>query len=73
MDLRRRARAEAAPFALALQFLTRLPLPFPVAFSPAAQAASPRWYAGVGVVVGGIVGLVYWGASGLFAPLQPNG
>lgn len=69
MDLRAFARTEAAPFALALQFLTRLPVPFQVAFSPAAQAASPRWYAGVGVVVGLIAGIVYWAVSGVFAPL----
>jgi adenosylcobinamide-GDP ribazoletransferase len=69
MDLKAFARVEAAPFLLALHFLTRLRLPVAVDFTPDAQAASPRWYAGVGVVVGAIAGLLYWGASGLFPPV----
>ena len=69
MDLRALLRAEATPFLLALQFLTRLRLPFAIAFTPQAQAASPRWYAGAGVVVGAIAGLMYWGAVGLFPPM----
>ena len=69
MDLKSWLRSEAAPFVLALQFLTRLRLPFEVAFSPQALAASPRWYAGAGVVVGVCAGLLYWAASGLFPPL----
>ncbi|MEI6098887.1 MAG: hypothetical protein WCS20_11425, partial [Alphaproteobacteria bacterium] len=53
MDLKAALRAETAPFLLALQFLTRLRPPVEVVFSREAQSASPRWYAGVGVVVGG--------------------
>jgi adenosylcobinamide-GDP ribazoletransferase len=69
MDLRAWARSELAPFVLALQFLTRLRLPFDVEFTPQAQAQSPRWYAGAGVVVGAVAGLLYWGAAGLFPPV----
>ena len=69
MDLKRYLRAELPSFLLALQFLTRLKLPFEVEFSPAAQAASPRWYALVGVVVGGLTGLLFWAALALFPPV----
>ena len=69
MDLKRWIHAETAPFLLALQFLTRLRLPVEVAFTPDAQAASPRWYAGVGMVVGLIMGLVYWSAAAIYPPV----
>lgn len=69
MDVRAFFRSETAPFLLALQFLTRLPLPVQVTFSRAAQAASPRWYAGVGVIVGAIAGLVYLGAAAIYPPV----
>ena len=69
MDLTRFVRAELPAFLLALQFLTRLRMPFEVEFSPEAQAASPRWYALVGVVVGAITGLLLWGALALFPPV----
>ena len=61
MDLKAWARAEAPAFLLALQFLTRLPVTAP--YSPEAQAASPRWYAGAGVAVGLIAGAVFWAAA----------
>jgi len=69
MDLRWILRRDAPSFLLALQFLTRLRLPFEVEFSTTAQAASPRWYALVGVVVGGVAGLMFWVAAGLFPPV----
>ena len=69
MDLKAWLRAETAPFLLALQFLTRLPLPVEVAFTPQAQAASPRWYAGVGVVVGLITACLYWGTAMVYPPV----
>lgn len=62
-------RRDAPSFLLALQFLTRLRMPFEVEFSTTAQAASPRWYALVGVVVGIIAGLVFWAGSALFPPV----
>ncbi len=69
MDLKRILQSEAPGFLLALQFLTRLRLPFGVKFSSEAQAVSPRWYALVGVVVGAVAGLLFWGASALFPPV----
>ena len=69
MDLRRYVHTELPPFLLALQFLTRLHLPFEVAFTPQAQAASPRWYALVGVVIGAIMAVVLWGALALWPPV----
>jgi adenosylcobinamide-GDP ribazoletransferase len=69
MDVKAWLRAELTPFLLALQFLTRLRLPLQVEFTPQAQAASPRWYAGAGVVVGVMAGLVYWIAAGMFPPV----
>lgn len=60
---------EIPAFFLALQFLTRLKLPVTVAYSPDAMRQSPRWYPGVGVVVGAICGLVFALAYGLFTPL----
>jgi adenosylcobinamide-GDP ribazoletransferase len=59
------ARAE---FLLALQFLTRLPLPDP-GFSPQRFAASTRWYPAAGAVIGALVGLVWWVASWVFPPV----
>ncbi|MEO8243639.1 MAG: adenosylcobinamide-GDP ribazoletransferase [bacterium] len=69
MDLKIYLKAELPPFLLALQFLTRLRVPMEVDFTPAAQAASPRWYAGVGLVVGLITGVIYWGAALLVPPV----
>ncbi len=69
MDLKALARAELPAFLLALQFLTRLRTPVEVQFSPEAQAASPRWYALVGVVIGAIMALLLWAALGLFPPV----
>jgi adenosylcobinamide-GDP ribazoletransferase len=49
-----RAREEAAALALALQFLTRLPLPRSPSFTPARMSASLRYYPAVGALVGGV-------------------
>lgn len=48
---------EIPAFKLALQFLTRLNLTAP--YTPEAMRQSPRWYPGVGIVVGVIAGLAY--------------
>jgi len=56
-------------FLLALQFLTRLPLPADVGYSPARMAATPRWHPGVGVLVGALAGLVYALTVPVLAPL----
>lgn len=55
-------------FLLALQFLTRLPLPADVGYTPARMAATPRWHPGAGIVIGTIVGLVFWVAAAIWPP-----
>ncbi len=69
MDLSRFVRDELPAFVQALQLLTRLHLPIAVDFTAQAQRSSPRWYPGVGVVIGLICGLIYGGASLLFPPV----
>jgi adenosylcobinamide-GDP ribazoletransferase len=59
---------ERAVFLLALQFLTRLPLPADVGYTPARMAATPRWHPGVGAVVGALSGLAFALAALLFPP-----
>ncbi len=54
---------EASLFLLALQFLTRLPLPQHLDYSPARLGAARRYFPLVGVVVGSIGALVYGGAA----------
>ncbi len=58
---------EIPAFLLALQFLTRLKITAP--YSVEAMRRSPRWYPGVGIVVGGISAVVYGLACWLFSPL----
>ncbi len=53
------ARAE---FLLALQFLSRLPLPDP-GYTPERMAASIRWHPAAGAAIGALVGAVWLGAS----------
>lgn len=61
--------AEAAASALlAVQFLTRLPVPGGL-YTPARMAASPRWYPAVGLLVGALAGLVFAAAALVFPPL----
>ena len=69
MDLRGFARSEVPGFLVAVQFLTRLPLPFEVDYTPEAARASPRWYPAAGVLIGLITGVIYWGAVLVFPPL----
>lgn len=58
--------AEVPAFLLAVQFLTRLRVTAP--YSEAAMRHSPRWYPGVGLVVGGIAALAYGLGYWLFSP-----
>ena len=58
--MRRAARNELQAFALALQFLTRLPGPADDAFSPERLAASVRYYPLVGALVGGLCAGLLW-------------
>ncbi|MBI1170314.1 adenosylcobinamide-GDP ribazoletransferase [bacterium] len=67
MDVVGFLETEIPAFLLALQFLTRLRLTAP--YSPEAMRASPRWYPGVGAVVGGIAALAYVLGYWLFTPL----
>jgi len=69
VDLRGFARSEVPGFLVAVQFLTRLPLPFEVDYTPEAARASPRWYPAAGVLIGLITGVIYWGAVLVFPPL----
>lgn len=59
---------EALLFLLALQFLTRLPLPRNLGYSPAQLGAAQRYFPLVGVVVGSIGALVYGAATILRLP-----
>ena len=57
-------------FALALQFLTRVPVPASVAWSEAAMHASARYFPAVGMIIGLWGALVWWGAQWLWpAPI----
>ena len=62
-------KAELPAFLQALQLLTRLRPPFALPFDPEDQRASPRWYPGVGLVIGLICGVIYWGAALMFPPV----
>jgi adenosylcobinamide-GDP ribazoletransferase len=55
-------------FLVALQFLTRLPVPAFREFDPAWLHASARWFPAVGLVVGGLIALALWGAALLWPP-----
>jgi adenosylcobinamide-GDP ribazoletransferase len=67
--MRVRLREEWAVFLLAVQFLTRLPLPRDVGWTPSRMAATPRWHPGVGLLVGAAAGAACWAAAGLWPPL----
>ena len=45
---------ELAKLALAIQFLTRLPLPARIGYTPDRLAASPAYYPLVGLIIGGL-------------------
>lgn len=66
--MRARIAEEVAVFALALQFLTRLPLPADSGYTPERLAATPRWYPAVGLLIGGLTGLAYWLAALVLPP-----
>ena len=56
-------REELAKTALAIQFLTRLPLPAGLRFSPERMAGTPAYYPLVGLMIGGVCAGVYWLAA----------
>lgn len=61
-------RAELAYFFGAVRFFTRLPVPGWVGHSAEALNASARYFPAVGLLVGGLAALVYWGAAWLWPP-----
>lgn len=65
--MKARLREEGAILLVAMQFLTRLPVP-DRGWSPGRMAATPRWYPAVGLLVGAIAGLAYWAAARVFPP-----
>jgi adenosylcobinamide-GDP ribazoletransferase len=58
--MRARAAEEWAILLLAVQFLTRLPVPVGNRFSPCRLAATPRWYPAVGALIGAVTAAIYW-------------
>ncbi len=57
--MKRLAINELAVFALAVQFLTRVPVPVGEAYTPERLAAAPRYYPLVGALVGALCAVVY--------------
>ena len=64
----RRGSEARAGFLLALQFLTRLPVPDP-GWTPERFAASTRWHPAAGALIGALVGGVWGAPAALFPPL----
>ncbi|MEL7344930.1 MAG: adenosylcobinamide-GDP ribazoletransferase [Pseudomonadota bacterium] len=62
-----RFREEMRIAGLAVQFLTRLPVPDP-GWSQERMAATPRWYPAVGALVGALSGLIFLIAVHIFPP-----
>ncbi|MEO0882642.1 MAG: adenosylcobinamide-GDP ribazoletransferase [Pseudomonadota bacterium] len=60
---------EGASFLLAIQFLTRLPVPSGAFYSPQRLAAAVRYYPLVGVLVGGVSAGVFLAAATVFPAL----
>ncbi|MEL7447659.1 MAG: adenosylcobinamide-GDP ribazoletransferase [Pseudomonadota bacterium] len=68
--MKRFATNELAIFALAVQFLTRFPVPVGDSYTPARLAAGPRYYPLVGALVGAACAFVYLLTENTFtAPL----
>lgn len=61
-------RGEAVIFLLAVQFLTRLPVPVGSLYTPERMAASVRYYPAVGALIGGLYAAVFWTAALIFTP-----
>ena len=53
---------------VALQFLTRVPVPRWVGFEPDWLSRSARWFPLVGLFVGAVAGTILWAASAVFPP-----
>jgi adenosylcobinamide-GDP ribazoletransferase len=59
---------DRAAFLLALQFLTRLPVPDP-GYTPERMARSVRWHPAAGIVIGALVAAVWWAAAAIWPPV----
>lgn len=57
---------QAAIFLLAVQFLTRLPVPTTDLFTPERMTATTRYYPVVGFMIGGLCAAIFWIAALLF-------
>ncbi len=57
------AKHQLRLFFVALQFYSRIPIPRWIGFDPAWQAPANRYLPAVGLVVGGLIALVYSGAA----------
>ncbi len=65
---RRAMHHQARLFLVALQFLTRVPVPAAAGFEPAWLNASARYFPAVGAVVGLVAAAVFWAAGTVFTP-----
>ncbi|MBB5220466.1 adenosylcobinamide-GDP ribazoletransferase [Amaricoccus macauensis] len=65
-----RLREEAAALALAWQFLTRVPLPVAVTYTPERMAASQAWLPAVGLGIG-VIGAAVLVAAAVVLPAVP--
>ncbi|MBB40668.1 MAG: adenosylcobinamide-GDP ribazoletransferase [Hyphomonas sp.] len=59
-------KSEIIKLLLAIQFLTRIPLPGQVGYTPERFEASPAYYPLVGLIIGGVCAGVYWLAALIF-------
>jgi adenosylcobinamide-GDP ribazoletransferase len=64
--LKRLVANEVVVFALALQFLTRIPVPVGEAYTPERLAAAPRYFPLIGILVGSLCAAVYTVAQIVF-------
>lgn len=61
-------RDEGASVLLAVQFLTRIPVPDP-GYTPERMAASARWHPAAGALAGALTGLVFWAGALVWPPV----
>ncbi|ACT59833.1 adenosylcobinamide-GDP ribazoletransferase [Hirschia baltica] len=62
-------RNEISIFLIAVQFLTRIPLPRNIGFTQKRLASSPRYFPLVGLAIGSIGAIAYFLSSHLFPPV----
>lgn len=62
-------KSELAALVLAVQFLTRVPLPTGDLWSPQRMAASLRYYPLIGIAIGLLCAGLYWAAQFVFPPI----